>query len=130
MPSGDPTLRPSRPLGGGAQSSHLTVRKVLRRHNLPPAPRRGQRSWREFIRQHADQMLASDFFCVDTVWMTRLYVLFFTATRGRALSRQQRFERVGGEKRGSDQGFCALDPTGIVSAGTKYSSADRLATDL
>jgi len=50
---------------------------VLRRHNLPLAPRRGQRSWREFIRQHADQMLASDFFCVDTVWMTRLYVLFF-----------------------------------------------------
>ena len=50
---------------------------MLRRHNLPLAPRRGQRSWREFIRQHADQMLASEFFCVDTVWMTRLYVLFF-----------------------------------------------------
>ena len=74
----------------GHRCSHLTVRKVLRRHNLPPAPRRGQGSWREFVRQHADQMLASDFFCVDTVWMTRLYVLFFTATRGRALSCQHR----------------------------------------
>jgi len=65
----------------GHQCSHLTVRKVLRRHNLPPAPRRGQRSLREFVRQHADQMLASDFFCVDTVWMTRLYVLFFHRDR-------------------------------------------------
>ena len=31
------------------------------------------------------------------VWLTRLHVLFFTATRGRALSCQHRFERVGGE---------------------------------
>jgi len=61
----------------GHRCSHLTVRKVLRRHNLPPAPRRGQRSWREFVRQHADQMLACDFFFVDTVWTTRLYVFFF-----------------------------------------------------
>ncbi len=56
--------------------SHLTVRKVLRRHDLPPAPRRGQRSWREVVRQHADQILATDFFTVGTVWLTRLYVLF------------------------------------------------------
>ncbi|HEY8855122.1 MAG TPA: integrase core domain-containing protein [Candidatus Dormibacteraeota bacterium] len=61
----------------GHRCSHLTVRKVLRRHGLPPAPRRGQRSWREFVRQHADQVLAVDFFTVDTVWLTRLYVLFF-----------------------------------------------------
>ena len=44
---------------------------------MPPAPRRSQRSWREFVRQHADQILATDFFAVDTVWLTRLYVLFF-----------------------------------------------------
>jgi transposase InsO family protein len=53
----------------GHRCSHLTVRKVLRRHGLPPAPRRGQRSWREFVRQHADQVLAVDFFTVDTVWL-------------------------------------------------------------
>ena len=34
---------------------------------LLPAPRRGQRSWREFVRQHADQILACDFFTVETV---------------------------------------------------------------
>jgi putative transposase len=57
--------------------SHLTVRRVLRRHGLPPAPRRGQRTWREFVRQHADLILAVDFFVVDTVWLTQLYVLFW-----------------------------------------------------
>ncbi len=53
------------------------MRKVLRRHGLYPAPRRSQHSWCEFVRQHADQILATDFFTVDTVWLTRLYVLFF-----------------------------------------------------
>ena len=61
----------------GHHCSNMTVRKVLRRHGLEPAPRRSQRSWREFVRQHADQILATDFFTVDTVWLTRLYVLFF-----------------------------------------------------
>jgi len=61
----------------GHRCSHWTVRKVLRRHGLPPAPRRSQGSWRGFVHQHADQILACDFFAVDTVWLTRLYVLFF-----------------------------------------------------
>ncbi len=60
----------------GHRCSHLTVRRVLRRHGLPPAPCRGQRTWREFVRQHADQILAVDFFVVDTVWLTQLYMLF------------------------------------------------------
>ncbi len=34
----------------GHRCSHLTVRRVLRRHGLPPAPRRSQRSWCEFVR--------------------------------------------------------------------------------
>ena len=50
---------------------------MLGRHGIPPAPRRGLRTWREFIRQHADQILAVDFFVVDTVWLTQLYVLFW-----------------------------------------------------
>ncbi len=49
----------------GHRCSHLTVRRVLRRHGIPPAPRRGQRTWREFVRQHADQILAVDFLSVD-----------------------------------------------------------------
>jgi putative transposase len=61
----------------GHRCSHLTVRRVLRRHGLPQAPRRSRRSWREFVRQHANQILATDFFVADTIWLTRLYVLFF-----------------------------------------------------
>ena len=60
----------------GHSCSHVTVGKVLRRHRIPPAPRRGQCSWREFVPQHADQILATDFFTVDTVWLQSLYVLF------------------------------------------------------
>ena len=61
----------------GHRCSNQTVRRVLSRHGLEPAPRRSQRSWSEFVRQHADQILATDFFHVDTVWLSRLYVLFF-----------------------------------------------------
>src|SRR5262249_14736904 len=61
----------------GCRCSHGTVRNVLRHHGLVPAPRRGQRSWREFVRQHTEQILAVDFFTVETVWLQRLHVLFF-----------------------------------------------------
>jgi hypothetical protein len=28
--------------------------------------------WREFVHQHADQILACDFFTMDTAWLSRL----------------------------------------------------------
>ena len=69
----------------GCRCSHGTVRNILRRHDLLPAPRRSQRSWREFVRQHADQILAVDFFTVETVWLQRLYVLFFLEIGSRCI---------------------------------------------
>jgi transposase InsO family protein len=35
--------------------------------------------WRSFLRQHGDSILACDLFTVDTVWLRRLYVLFFVS---------------------------------------------------
>jgi transposase InsO family protein len=34
-------------------------------------------TWREFIRAHRQSMVAVDFFTVETIWLQRLYVLFF-----------------------------------------------------
>ena len=34
-------------------------------------------TWREFIRTHRQSLLAVDFVTVDTIWLQRLYVLFF-----------------------------------------------------
>ena len=42
-----------------------TIRAVLRRHGVPPAPLRTRTSWRQFLRQHARQILATDFFTVS-----------------------------------------------------------------
>jgi putative transposase len=61
----------------GFRISHMGVAKILRRRRIPPAPRRGHRSWPDFVRQQVNAIMATDFFTVDTVWLTRLYVLFF-----------------------------------------------------
>ena len=50
---------------------------LLRRHGLQPAPRRDGPSWKEFLAQQAAGVVACDFFCVETVWLKTLYVLFF-----------------------------------------------------
>jgi putative transposase len=61
----------------GVRVSATVIRTTLRRHGLDPAPRRAARSWRAFLRQQAAGIIACDFFTVDTVWLRRLYVLFF-----------------------------------------------------
>jgi transposase InsO family protein len=60
----------------GIRVSATSVRRILRRHRLGPAPRRGGPSWAAFLRAQAGGMLACDFLTVETVGLTRLYVLF------------------------------------------------------
>jgi putative transposase len=61
----------------GVRVSATAICATLRRHGLNPAPRRAGGTWRAFLRQQAAGMVACDFFTVDTVWLRRLYVLFF-----------------------------------------------------
>jgi len=57
--------------------SPTTVRKIPREAGLGPSGTRGGLRWREFLRAQRRTMIAVDFFTVDTVWLQRLYVLFF-----------------------------------------------------
>jgi transposase InsO family protein len=63
----------------GITVSATLVRNVLARAGIPPAPERAASSWRSFLRQHGNTILACDLFTVDTVWLRRLYVLFFVS---------------------------------------------------
>ena len=49
---------------------------MLRRHGLPPAPRREGPTWSQLLRAQAKGLVAMDFFGVDSVLLRRYYVLF------------------------------------------------------
>jgi putative transposase len=63
--------------GVGVRVSATSVAKILREARLPPADARPRLSWREFLHAHAASIIACDFFTVETLWLGRLYVLFF-----------------------------------------------------
>jgi putative transposase len=69
----------------GIVVSASSVRNILTRAGLPPAPRRDAQSWRSFLRSHRESILACDFFTVDTVWLRRLYVLVFISIGSRRI---------------------------------------------
>src|SRR3954467_10713017 len=57
----------------GVTVSATSVRTILRRHRLGPAPRRGGPTWTEFLRAQAAGMLACDFLTVETIGWTRTF---------------------------------------------------------
>jgi hypothetical protein len=61
----------------GVAVSATSVRNVLRRRRLLPAPRTSGPSWSQFLRVQAAGSLACDFFHVDTIAFRGLYALFF-----------------------------------------------------
>jgi hypothetical protein len=62
--------------GLGYQMGASTVWSILQRAGIDPAPCRDGPSWGQFLRVQARGILATDFFCVETLLMQRLYVLF------------------------------------------------------
>jgi putative transposase len=63
--------------GLGHKLAPSTVWQILRAAGIDPAPVRSGQNWRAFLAAQATTILAADFFHVDTVFLRRLYVLFF-----------------------------------------------------
>lgn len=62
----------------GFPVSLTTVRNVLNRYGIQPAPvRNGSIGWRHLMTHYKEQILACDFFTVETVFLQTIYVLFF-----------------------------------------------------
>jgi hypothetical protein len=61
----------------GIRLGATTIRTILRRAGIGPAPQRDGPSWTEFLRTQAEGIWACDFFTAETAWLRTLSVLFF-----------------------------------------------------
>ncbi len=80
----------------GHRVSSTSIRNLLRRHRIPSAPRRAGLTWRRFLQAHGRAIPACDYFTVDTVFLKRLYVLFFLELASRRILFTACSEHVGG----------------------------------
>ncbi len=68
----------------GHRVGRSTIAALLKRHRIPPAPRRDRGpSWRSWYRHYRQQILACDFFQVESLLLGTIYVLFFIEVRTR-----------------------------------------------
>ena len=63
-------------VGLGYRVAASTVWSILTRAGVDPAPRRTGPTWTQFLSAQAKGILACDFLHVDTIGLTRIYVLF------------------------------------------------------
>lgn len=63
----------------GHSIERSTVRDILKRLKVPPAPERnkGGDSWSNLLRHYGEQIIACDFLTVETAWLKTLYAFFF-----------------------------------------------------
>lgn len=62
----------------GIDISDQTVANILKRHGIPPlSQRRPSLSWRHLMTHYQQQIIACDFFTVETLFLQTLYVFFF-----------------------------------------------------
>lgn len=61
--------------GLGITVAPSTVREILKRAGIDPAPRRAGPGWAEFLRSQAQGILALDFFTADVLGGAKVYVL-------------------------------------------------------
>jgi len=59
----------------GHQVGASTVWRILKQHNIDPAPNRSEVTWTQFLRSQA--AVACDFATIDTAFLRRYYLLFF-----------------------------------------------------
>src|SRR5665213_3134517 len=89
----------------GHQVSDQTVKNILRRHGIAPAPKRSQVTpWREFLATHMNVLAGCDFFTVEVLsWrgLVTYYILFFIILENRRV-------HIAGITRHPDQGWMEL----------------------
>ncbi len=71
--------RPGAVLKLGHKIGRSTIRDILKRQHVPPAPERVKKgsNWGTFLSHYRQHFLACDFFTAETAWLRTLYVFFF-----------------------------------------------------
>jgi len=62
--------------GLGYRLASSTIWAILTRAGVGPAPRRAGPTWTQFLTAQAKGILACDFLHVETIGLTRIYVMF------------------------------------------------------
>jgi hypothetical protein len=121
----------------GHDLAHNKIRNILKAHAIEPAPDRARKTtWREFLRRHWEQILASDFFSMDRSKasdLASLVVFCFMklsacrAHMGRFPSKTERLPTIQIVRNGSGgiQGLCHRHPDCIAEARSRTHSRYR-----